>query len=169
MQSAVSVMARRRILCPAILFSFIVAVCPQNAFYHTKSQWNVLSAYKTGTVTLLQGLQLKPHQNKPNRSQPRGRRHSAARIPYYVNSDTSFNIARLAISGDVEPHPGPGSGNDTNCCPVCKKKVFWNHRATICDVCHKWCHIKCGRVTPESTEKCRTLSISTGLVLSALI
>ena len=98
---------------------------------------------------LLQGLQIKPHQNKPNRSQPRGRRHFATRIPFYANSDASFNIDRLTTSGDIEPHPGPGSGKDTNCCPVCKKKVLRNHRAISCDICQKWCHIKCGRVTPR--------------------
>ena len=126
-------MARLRILCSAILFSFLVAVCLQNTFYCTKSQWNILPAYKTGPVILLQGLQLKPHQNKPNRSQPCGRRYFAARMLYYVNSDASFSITRLAISGDVEP----------NHRPVCTKKVFRNHRVISCDVYMmylKWSH-----------------------------
>ena len=100
-------MAGRRILCSAILFGFLVAVCFQTIFYHRKSQQNVLSAYKSWPVMFLQGSQLKLHQNKLNCFQPRGRRHFAARTPYYANSDASFSIARLAISGDVQPNPGP--------------------------------------------------------------
>ena len=50
-------MAGRRVLCSAILFSFLVAVRLQYTFYHTKSPWNVLSAYKTGSAMLLQRLE----------------------------------------------------------------------------------------------------------------
>ena len=31
-----------------------------------------------------------------------------SRVQYYPNSDACFNVARVALSGDVEPSPGPG-------------------------------------------------------------
>ena len=40
---------------------------------------------------------------------PRGRKYLSSRICLYPNSQISFNLVRLAISGDVNPHPGPVS------------------------------------------------------------
>lgn len=34
-------------------------------------------------------------------------------------------------------------------CSICKKAVAKNHRATLCDGCHLWCHIKCGNISPD--------------------
>lgn len=52
-----------------------------------------------------------------------------------------------ATCGDICPNPGPISGgNGKPKCPVCHKTVARNHRAVSCDLCHLWCHIKCGGI-----------------------
>ena len=40
---------------------------------------------------------------------PRGRKYLSSRICSYPNARISFNLMRLAISGDVNPNPGPVS------------------------------------------------------------
>lgn len=40
---------------------------------------------------------------------PRGRKYLSSRICLYPNAQISFNLMRLAISGDVNPNPGPVS------------------------------------------------------------
>ena len=42
-------------------------------------------------------------------SVPSGRKYLSSRVCLYPNSQISFNLMRLAISGDVNPTPGPVS------------------------------------------------------------
>ncbi|XP_031559454.1 uncharacterized protein LOC116295689, partial [Actinia tenebrosa] len=83
-------------------------------------------------------------------TRPRGRKYFSTRICRYPNAQITFNLNRLATSGDINPNPGPiFSGNSTNTlCSVCMKTVAKTHRAIECDLCFKWCHIKCGGVSP---------------------
>ena len=79
------------------------------------------------------------------------------RIPYWANGIATFNPSILSslnsnkhhdcfcLCGDIHPNPGPSSTE----CTVCYKSVAKNHRAIACDLCSKWCHIKCGGVTPK--------------------
>ena len=62
------------------------------------------------------------------------------RVSYYANSDRSFNLKRLILSGDICVNPGPEQ------CSVSSKTVARNHRAVSCDKCDSWCHLKCGNV-----------------------
>ena len=62
---------------------------------------------------------------------------------YYSNSNCSFHLIRLIVSGDISVNPGPEK------CAVCLKTVARNHRALSCDHCDSWCHMKCGDVTPK--------------------
>ena len=38
-------------------------------------------------------------------------------------------------------------------CPVCSKKVAYNHKAILCDICNTWVHIKCNQLTIDDNEK----------------
>ena len=74
---------------------------------------------------------------------PGGKGYFASRVNYYWNSDRSFDLICLIVSGDISVNPGPKN------CIVCLKTVAWNHRALSCDQCESWCHITCGDVTPK--------------------
>ena len=80
--------------------------------------------------------------------QTRGRKFLSARISFYPNSQSCFNLSRLAVSGDICPNPGPSATvNISAKCAVCKRTVAKTHRAVNCDSCSRWCHIKCGCVS----------------------
>ena len=38
-------------------------------------------------------------------------------------------------------------------CSICKKPVAKTHRSIECDGCNQWCHIKCGKVSPNEYEQ----------------
>ena len=67
---------------------------------------------------------------------------------YYITiiARQTFNYQHLRLSGDISPNPGPKS---TRICADCGRAVAQNHRATRCDVCSSWTHIKCGGVLPN--------------------
>ena len=71
-------------------------------------------------------------------------RFAKARIQYYANGYSTFNYEFLCLCGDIIPTPGP-KGN--NICPVCNRTVAKTHRAVNCEICSRWCHIKCGRIS----------------------
>ena len=60
---------------------------------------------------------------------PRGKGYFASRVNYYSNSNCSFHLIRLIVSGDISVNPGPEK------CAVCLKIVARNHRALSCDHC----------------------------------
>ena len=64
----------------------------------------------------------------------------------YPNSDSTFNLSRLVISGDICPNPGPSR---KPCCQVCFRAVAINHRLLVCATCGSNYHMKCGDVKPE--------------------
>ena len=86
-----------------------------------------------------------------------------SRVAYYSNCTASFNPVALSVvrSGDIHPHPAPHRQCDSTCksavrhdssrkkCKECDRTIARNHRATICDCCSLWSHIKCGGVTPK--------------------
>ena len=37
-------------------------------------------------------------------------------------------------------------------CSSCRREVEEEEKALTCDTCSKWCHIDCGRVSPEAYE-----------------
>ena len=47
--------------------------------------------------------------------------------------------------------------NNRTKCPVCERAVAKTHRAIECDICLRWCHIKCGRVSPSEYDKLQLL------------
>lgn len=78
---------------------------------------------------------------------PRGKGYFASRVNYYSNSNCSFHLIRLIVGGDISVNPGPEK------CAVCLKIVARNHRALSCDHFDSWCHMKCGDVTPENSNR----------------
>jgi len=80
--------------------------------------------------------------------QTRGRKFLSARISFYPNSQSCFNLSRLIVSADICPNPGStATVNISAKCAVCKRTMAKTHRAVTCDSCSKWCHIKCGGVS----------------------
>ena len=71
-------------------------------------------------------------------------RFAKARIQYYANGYSTFNYGFLCLCGDIIPTPGPKSNN---ICPVCNGTVEKTHRAVNFEICSRWCHIKCGRIS----------------------
>ena len=78
------------------------------------------------------------------------------RISRYPNSDSTFRLIRLAISGDVKPNPGPstlGSSTKKLSCQTCSRTIACNHRMLTCNLCGFKYHIKCGNVTPKQYKE----------------
>ena len=50
-----------------------------------------------------------------------------------INSDCSFHLIRLIVSGDISVNPRPEN------CVVCLKPIARNHQALSCDQCESWC------------------------------
>lgn len=62
------------------------------------------------------------------------------RVSRYPNSDSTFQLIRLAISGDIKLNPGPSTlGSSTKlkklCCQTCSRTIAHNHRMLTCNLC----------------------------------
>lgn len=78
------------------------------------------------------------------------------RVSRYPNSDSTFQLIRLAISGDIQLNPGPstlGSSTKKLCCQTCSRTIARNHRMLTCNLCGFKYHIKCGNVTPKQYKE----------------
>ena len=140
----------RCIFCSAILWFLVAISCLQNTSLIGESYWDVPSVCGTAFAVFSPGLQRNVYDTVRNCFQPHGRRYLSTRISRYPNSEASFTLTRLVISGDIALNPGPAtSDNSSTCCSVCKKQVLVNHRAIECDICCYWCHIRCGEVLPR--------------------
>ena len=65
---------------------------------------------------------------------------SAARIKRYLNSSPTFQLDKIAASGDISPIPGPKK------CETCSSAIASSHRALCCASCTNWHHLKCAAV-----------------------
>ena len=66
------------------------------------------------------------------------------RISRYANSDSTFQLIRVVISGDVSENPGPTVNKPKY--QQCFRTIARNHRIIICSSCDSTYHIKCGGV-----------------------
>ena len=73
--------------------------------------------------------------------------YCAARIKRYSNSESTFQLDKLAGSGDISPNPGPDK------CSICSRSIAQNHRALCCASCIGEYHIKCGGVKPVEYKR----------------
>ena len=74
----------------------------------------------------------------------------SARVSRYANSDSTFQLIRVVISGDVSENPGPNLKKPK--CYQCFKTIARNHRIITCSSCDSTYHIKCGGVTPKQQK-----------------
>ena len=70
-----------------------------------------------------------------------------ARVSRYANPDSTFQLLRVVISGDVSENPGPTVTKPK--CQQCFRTIARDHRNVICSLCDSTYHIKCGGVTPK--------------------
>ena len=80
------------------------------------------------------------------------KRFSAIKITYYPNSVATFNLARLASSGDIGLNPGPDCKVPSTTMKksawkfpyaICEKPAQCNQKGIQCRRCDRWHHIKC--------------------------
>ena len=62
----------------------------------------------------------------------------------------SIPVCLLLLCGDVPLNPGPVNYPAKFPCGICTRNVNSNHRSLLCDLCDKWIHIHCARVTPAT-------------------
>ena len=136
-----------------ISFWILALMCALEHNKHTS-----LNEKSSRWILIIQTTQLKIFGSNWNRKcSPTGTRagYVKSRTLYYNNCSATFNYQRLRLSGDVSPNPGPKS---KRICTDCDRVVAQNHRATRCNSCSLWTHIKCGGVLPK---ECRHMK-STG-------
>ena len=87
-------------------------------------------------------------RNNSNKSKIK---RTKSRINYYANCAATFN---LALSGDIELYPGPGSNvrNNTPKCSLCKKGVGTTRKRLQCSQCRNLTHITCSNM-PKTEQK----------------
>ena len=73
--------------------------------------------------------------------------YDRARVKRYPNSESTFQLIRLATSGDISVNPGPAQ--EKHKCQTCSRTIARNHRVVICGSCGSKFHIKCGNVTTK--------------------
>ena len=88
------------------------------------------------------------------RFESHGVRYLVGRIKRYPNSTSTFQLTRVAISGDVSLNPGPSVKPK---CGVCSRTLARNHRAVLCYCCKGLSHIKCANVTPSEYKRIQDL------------
>lgn len=91
---------------------------------------------------------------------PRRKHFLSSRLKYYSTNDGSFQLMRIAISGDISPNPGSSS-----VCSICNRTITQNHRALDCNDCKSQHHIKCVKVTPNQFKQMRTQNLTRTLHL----
>ena len=86
-------------------------------------------------------LNINRHSESSHIGSPKPRTpYFKSRIRHYPNSSSTFQLARLVVSGGISPNPGPKK------CKICSRTVAHNHCAIRCGFCEGLCHIKCGNV-----------------------
>lgn len=88
------------------------------------------------------------------RFESHGVRYLVRRIKRYPNSTSTFQLTRVAISGNVSLNPGP---SEKSKCSVCSRTLARNHRAVLCNCCKGLSHIKCANVTPSEYKRIQDL------------
>ena len=125
-----------------LLFARItVLICLLRSSLNSRTCENIRKDDLVAHSSLFSPRNGRPSGAGPTTKQTRGRKFLSARISFYPNSQSCFNLSRLIVSGDICPNPGPtASVNISAKCAVCKRMVAKTHRAVNCDSCSKWCH-----------------------------
>ncbi|CAB4020838.1 Hypothetical predicted protein, partial [Paramuricea clavata] len=84
------------------------------------------SIYLERNKPILGELNMVYGQSSGGRPESHGLKYLAARVKRYPNSTSTFQLTRIAISGDVSPNNGPSVK-----CKVCLRTIARNHRAAV--------------------------------------
>ena len=75
------------------------------------------------------------------------------KLNYYPNSDSCFQLIRIAKSAVISLNPVPSINQNTGLgkptCQHCTKTIAKNHRAVQCGVCQFNFHMKCASISPK--------------------
>lgn len=78
------------------------------------------------------------------------------KVSRYPNLDSTFQLTRLAVSGDIKLNPGPstlGSSTKKLSCQTRSRMIGCNHHMLTCNLSGFKYHIKCGNVTPKKYKE----------------
>ena len=83
------------------------------------------------------------------KARTRASRFLLGRFQYMSKADSSFQIERHMLSGDISPNPGPGkkSCKPKYPCKECGNQVRSNQDAILCSSCGMWSQAKCLHMT----------------------
>ena len=82
-----------------------------------------------------------------------GKAYFTNRIPLSSKFISSYQMQRIALSGDVHIHRGPMNVVKTKCL-YCERTIAVNHRSTECVSCKERYHSKCCRITSQQYKSC---------------
>lgn len=134
-------MAVGRKLLSIVTFLLFSAVSYQSMFsYDLKCNFNIERAIGT-SIPAIWGPNCTEYHLSTCGSRSRhlgfkgkGKVYLSSRLNHHQKTMASFQLTRLALSGDVCPNPGPVTGTRTIAkpkCKTCEKTVARNHRAAI--------------------------------------
>ena len=137
---------RRNLLLSTILLYLLASVYFQNPLVNVKIQRGNKGILEDTTYLFTRNISstlYQPCRVAVTRCRRLRHSHLGARINRYPNSTSTFQITRLAISGDISPNPGPDK------CNFCSRTIARNHRALRCTLCNGSLNIKSGKVKPN--------------------
>ena len=89
-------------------------------------------------------------------------KYLGAKLSYYPYSDSCFQLARIATSGDVSKNPGPtaeskrsGEKPTKSVCTGCDKTLRKNQNGVLCSGCTGLFHLKCTGMNRKELNSCR--------------
>lgn len=74
------------------------------------------------------------------------KRYLASKLNYCTKLVSHFQLVRLAMSGNINPNPGPSVVNKK--CQTCGKTILRHHLAVPYEICEASYHSKCAKVSP---------------------
>ncbi|XP_048578931.1 uncharacterized protein LOC125560702 [Nematostella vectensis] len=120
--------------------------------FSTESEGSSSTILMTSNEPLQVEFNLLIHYRRSGQLESHGMKYLSGRIKRCPNSTSTFQLTRIAVSGDVSPNPGPSEK-----CSVCLRTIARNHRAVLCDCCKGQSHIKCVNVKPSEYKRIKQM------------
>ena len=154
-------MAARRNFCNSVYLRYIVATIYVISYLSNVKEYSNDAVIARDTSRYCYGDERRDFIHLNQAFVPRGNtsghigmfkllstgRYFAAKIRRYPNSSSTFQLARLMMSGDICPNPGPEK------CKICSRTVARNHRVVCCDSCKGQAHIKYTNIKPSEYKR----------------
>ena len=99
---------------------------------------------------------------KPSNVTSVRKKHFGARLSYYPNSESCFQLTRIGKSGDISPNPGPtvektsGKSSIRKVCTGCIKALRSNQNGVVCSGCSSAFHFKCSGMSRKDLSVYRS-------------